>query len=118
MRTLALVIICFMFLLPLVVVSQSYYRNPFESLLPKEEKPVDTAKKKKAPETLPVTVEGVLWDSTMPQTIIDGEVYKVGDTLKKVDAKVFRIDKNIVYLTKEDKIYKKAVGKEKKGGIR
>jgi hypothetical protein len=100
------------------VFSQAYYRNPFESLLPKEEKPAEPAKKKKAPETLPVTVEGVLWDSSTPQTIIDGDVYKVGDTLKKIDAKVFRIDKNIVYLTKEDKVYKKTVGKEKKGGIR
>jgi len=97
--------------IPAILYSADNYRDPFESLLPKEEA-AQKETSKKAPETLAVTIEGVIWDSDIPQAIIDGDVYKIGDKLKKIDAKVFRINRNVVYLTQGDKVFKKEVGKK------
>ena len=116
MKLLVLFVMFVVFFLSASAYPQAYFRDPFESLLPKEPEEVspDPTGKRKPEEELLVTVEGVLWDSDLPQTIIDGDVYRVGDKLKEIDAKVFRIDKNVVYIAKGDKIYKKTV--EKKEG--
>ena len=90
------------------------YRSPFDSVIP-EEKP-------DSPGTLPqqreeaiappkVTVEGIIWGVDTPQAIIDGEVYKAGDTLKGAEAKVFKIEKNAVFLEYKGKIFETGIQK-------
>ncbi|MFA5008455.1 MAG: hypothetical protein WC546_04475 [Candidatus Omnitrophota bacterium] len=80
--------------------------DPFESLLPKTEaQPGTTEQPGKVSTPPPITVEGALWDTNTPQAIIDGEVYKVGDTLKNVDGKVYKIEKNVVSIFYEGRLY-------------
>ena len=88
--------------------------DPFESLLPEKEGgavlPDGTTKVSTPP---PVMVEGVAWDTDMPQAIIDGEVYKVGDTLKNSDGKVYKIEKNSVFIFYEGRLHEmKVTGKK------
>ena len=94
------------------------YRDPFESLIPMEvegEQEGLTPEKKEA--SLPsLNVQGVLWGTDSPQTIIEGEVYKVGDEIEGVkNAQVFRIEKNTVFISYKNKIYelKTKIGEEK-----
>ncbi len=97
--------------------SQSMYKDPFESYLPRVTEEY-MKKHKGAPEDLgppPVVIEGVLWGTKMPATIIDGEVYKVGDTLQTIDAKVFKIKKNIVFITYGERIFEMRV--KTRGGM-
>jgi len=58
-------------------------RDPFEPLIKNQEVVVvnqDTQK------TLPaLTVQGVIWGSSLPQAIINNKVVKVGDSLEGVD---------------------------------
>ena len=56
-------------------------------------------------------IEGVLWGSDTPQAIIEGEVYKVGDSLKGIDARIIRIDRNIVFITYGDRVYERTITK-------
>lgn len=96
--------------------AQEIQIDPFESVLPKEEK--GTVKKKrtrKEVRNLPewIIVEGVLWGNRKPQVIISGEVYKVGDKIKGLDADIFKIQKNNVFISYSGKIFKE---KPKKGG--
>lgn len=86
--------------------------DPFESLLPVKESQ-QKADQIKAPQPPAVSIEGALWDSDMPQAIIDGDVYKVGDTLKSVDAKIYKIEKNRVFIFYEGILYEmKVTGKK------
>ncbi|MFA7677535.1 MAG: type II secretion system protein N [Candidatus Omnitrophota bacterium] len=104
---------CF-FLTAFQAYSQNVTSDPFESLLPKEEKSrTSSAEKKTASKAdLKISLEGVLWGSDTPQAIIDGDVYKVGDKLKKIDASVFRITKNVVFMSYDGKIYEIKMGKK------
>ncbi len=85
--------------------------DPFDSLLPA--KSASTGEKPKAVEPPAISIEGVLWGTDMPETIIDGEVYKVGDTLKNVDAKIYKIEKNKVSIFYEGRLFEmKVTGKK------
>jgi len=83
--------------------------DPFEPLIPIEEAAGDQSGyafgEEQEIQPPPVVVEGVLWGRTTPQTIIDGEVYKSGDTLKTVDAKILKIEKNIVFISHKGKVF-------------
>ncbi len=99
-------------LLPILLYSADDYRDPFESLLPKEVSRGKRFQEVEDLEPLDVVVQGVLWGSPMPQVIIDGDVYKVGDKLNSLqDASVLRITNNVVFITYGDKIHKMTVKK-------
>jgi len=95
---------------------QSRYKDPFESLLPekvKEEEKIQEEIIGGTEEPLPsMAVQGILWGSDLPQVIIDGEVYKVGDRLKDIDAQVFKIEKGVVFISYGEKIYRMEIGKK------
>ncbi|MCF7872614.1 MAG: hypothetical protein K9L80_00190 [Candidatus Omnitrophica bacterium] len=92
----------------------SWARGPFESVLPEEEAKEPTQQRRfQERVSLPdwVVVEAVLWGSDSPQTIINSEVYYVGDKIKDLDAAIFKIKENIVYISYSGKIFKKEVKK-------
>lgn len=93
--------------------------NPFESMLPEEEKDVSPQGERRGEKVvvLPesIVVEGVLWGDKSPKTIINGGVYSVGDQLEDFDATVFKIEKNNVFILYSGKIFKE---KPKRGGRR
>jgi len=95
---------------------QSKYKDPFKSLLPQEIK-VEGERHEEIisgiEDSLPsMIVEGLLWGGDFPQVIIDGEVYRVGDRLKSIDAKVFRIEQGEVFIFYGEKIYRMKIGKK------
>ena len=95
---------------------ESRYKDPFEPLLPQEVKEEEKRQEEiisKIEETFPdMIVQGILWGGNFPQVIIDGEVYKVGDKLKNLNAQVFRIEKGAVFISYGEKIYKIKIGKK------
>jgi hypothetical protein len=96
--------------------SSSSFRDPFDSALPG--KRIDMTKPPPQEESdiiapPQVTIEGVLWGSDKPQAIIDGEVYKEGDTLKTVDAQLFKIEKNVIYVRFKGKVFEFSPDKDK-----
>ncbi|MEI8348821.1 MAG: hypothetical protein WCI77_01580 [Candidatus Omnitrophota bacterium] len=90
--------------------------DPFEPSLPKQEKPGDLKPVKGAATAPNIAIQGVLWNSDVPQVIIDGDVYKAGDKLKTVDAKIYKIDKNRVFIFYEGRLYDMGVAKKTKRG--
>ncbi|MCQ9204688.1 MAG: hypothetical protein NG737_00005 [Omnitrophica bacterium] len=110
MKTIKILIIFVFILLPSLAYSKSVYRNPFASLIPTD-RPKPAGKKREV-ELPSLSIEGVLWGNDKPQTIIDGEVYSVGDKLKGLEAKVFRIEKNVVFISYGDKIYEEKISKK------
>ncbi|MCF7886872.1 MAG: hypothetical protein K9L71_00470 [Candidatus Omnitrophica bacterium] len=96
------------------IIFSSWARSPFESVLPEEEEK-EAAQQRRSQEraSLPdwVSVEAVLWGSDSPQTIINGEVYYVGDKIKDLDATIFKIKENIVYMSYSGRIFKEEVKK-------
>jgi len=90
--------------------SENRYKNPFESLLPQEVKEEEEKQKEiigEIEEAFPdMIVQGILRGGNFPQVIINGEVYKVGDRLKNIDAKVFKIEKGVVFIFYGEKIYR------------
>jgi len=110
MKLMKIAFLILFLLLPILLYSADDYRNPFESLLPKEEAREGV---EEAVEPLTIVIQGVLWGNQTPQVIIDGDVYKVGDKLKSLDdATVFRITNNVVFITHGDKIHKMTVSKK------
>jgi len=96
------------------------YRDPFCPVLP----PIEdfkgdievieryTGSVEKVEVLLPdLIVEGVLWGSKIPQTIIDGEVYKVGDKLNNVGGTISKIEKSTVFISYEGEIHEIKVQK-------
>ncbi len=104
--TVLLVVICF----NLSVWAQDAYRDPFIPLLPGEE-PTTTVAGKEALIPPDIVIEGILWGSTRPQAIIDGDVYGVGDDLMTINAKVLRIEPDGVVISYEGVIHKMSVKK-------
>lgn len=87
--------------------------DPFDSLLPTKSAPDKPNDQPKVVQPPAISIEGALWDTEMPQAIIDGDVYKVGETLKNVDAKVYKIEKNRVFIFYEGRLYEmKVTGKK------
>ena len=102
--------ILFFLAYPLIGYSQDSYRDPFASLLLEPllfEEEVETAEEEKEEVGPPlVTIEGILWGTVKPLAIIDGEVYKAGDKIKDIDAKIFKIEKKAVFIYYGNKIHK------------
>lgn len=98
------------------------YKDPFRYLLPEEktgnatmavkQRQSSDESKKDLPD---ITVQGVLWGSEVPQAVIDGEVYKVGDRILSIDARIFKIEENVVFISYGEGIFKLKVKKEGAG---
>lgn len=75
------------------------YRDPFIPLVGmdrgEEESTIDSSAKDLRPlEPLDIDVQGIVFGKDMRQVIIDGEVYREGDSLRGKDAKVLKINKD------------------------
>ena len=96
--------------------AENQSKDPFESLLPQvveEEEEGAEEMTKETEEFLPdMVIQGILWGGDSGQAIIDGEVYKVGDKLKDIDAQIFKIEKNAVFIFYEEKVYRMKTGKK------
>jgi type II secretory pathway component PulC len=104
-----------LFLGPLAGFSE--VRDPFETVLPQDTSAsavnaIPTSTDVNPPS---VKIEGILWGTDQPAAIIDGEVYKVGDTLKTVNAKLCRIEKDSVFVDYNNKIFEIGSPKKKEG---
>lgn len=121
MKLTAIILLLVFFLAP--VYSQTGYRDPFEPLIKEEEEGTSRDASEKAiieePKELPadMAVEGILWGTDKPLTIINGEVYKVGDVIKDVGAEILKIEGNSVYIGYGEKIYKLKVEKKQGGRL-
>lgn len=96
---------------------QGELRDPFEAPpLRKEEQAGEVGPEGRvAPVSPPVvSVEGVLWGKDSARVIIDGEIYEVGDTLRNVDAKVYKIEANTVFIAYQGGLFE--MSPKKKGG--
>jgi type II secretory pathway component PulC len=106
-----------LFLLMLAMITIGYpqddYKNPFESGLPQEvvEQDIEPVRNFDTDTiNLPegIIIQGVLWGNDKPQAIINGEIYKKGESLKENQrVSLFDIEKNIVLLSYQGKIFKK-----------
>jgi len=89
------------------------YKDPFDSLLPRSDTGgIDAPNLGGGDGDLgppPITIEGVLWGTNKPLTLIDGQVYAVGEVVTGVGAKVFKIRDNIVFISYGEKIYEMSV---------
>lgn len=95
-----------------IYAQQEIKDDPFESLLPIQQ-PKEGAQTQQVTQTAPaISIEGVLWDSDKPQAIIDGDVYKVGDTLKRTDAKIYKIEKNKVSIFYGGRLFEMGISKK------
>lgn len=105
------------------VFTQEETRDPFISCLPDikvpevisaaaEEKVDEQAMGDFASEIDNLNIEGILWNSDIPMTIIDGEVLRIGDTVSSIGAKVHKITKNEVHFLYEGSVYMKQIGKK------
>ena len=45
------------------------------------------------PDFSSIIVEGVIWGTDMPQAIINGDTYKIGDTLDEVESTIIEINR-------------------------
>ncbi|MCF7869678.1 MAG: hypothetical protein K9L69_01080 [Candidatus Omnitrophica bacterium] len=101
-------------LMSISIIFSGWAKSPFESVLPEEEgeEPIQQRRPQERI-LLPdwVNVEAVFWGSDSPQTIINGEVYYVGDKVKDLNATIFKIKENIVYISYSGKIFKKEAKK-------
>lgn len=105
--------ISILFLLINPVYSQEGYKDPFEPVLPEETEESRQEAVLKETKVLPssVVVEGVLWGTGNPQAIINSAVYEVGDIIEELGGKILKIEKNIVFITYGEKIYRMKVEK-------
>ena len=95
-------------LLCLTVGAWAQERDPFESILPKE----DLRLKKeeaivKAQVAAPkLKVEGILWGSNKPRAIINGKVYGVGEVIQGMpQTKIHKIEKGVVIIIHEGAVF-------------
>lgn len=90
-------------------------RDPFEPIITKGEELPPPPPPPPPPHVLEevtppaVNIEGVLWGTDKPLTIIDGEVYSLGDTLKNADAKVEKIEKNKVFILYQGQVFEMGI---------
>jgi len=54
---------------------------------------------------LDVSVEGILWGGSVPQAIINGDVYREGDTLKTLDARILKIQDGVLNILYGGKVF-------------
>ncbi|MBM3251549.1 MAG: hypothetical protein FJZ11_02035 [Candidatus Omnitrophica bacterium] len=86
------------------------YRDPLMPVFPKKElkKELGEAMEPVAPGTEGIAapalvIQGMVWGTDMPQAIIDGEIYKVGDQF--LEAKILDINKEGIKLLYKDRIF-------------
>ena len=98
--------------------SNETYHNPFITVLPLPEVKVETRVEAEPdsaaihpredispPEMLKIRVEGIVWGGVIPQAIIDGSVYREGDMLKTMEAKIEKIEEGTVFISYMGSIY-------------
>lgn len=95
------------------------YRDPFKSYIPSKEEvaavmPIEVLPVAEAPVvTAPtIIIQGVLWGTSKPQTIIDGNVYGVDDSFLNGEAKILKIEKNVVTVVYKGKNFEMAPQKK------
>ena len=115
MKKFYLLLLVFLFILNLSVFSQDNdFRDPLVSLLPKqktaEEQEAATSELERA--ELNINLQGIIWGHDMPQVIIDGKVYKKGDVLSDIEAKIVKIDKGVVSIFYQGFLYEKSIKKD------
>lgn len=87
--------------------------DPFESALPQRQEAQPGAGEHTTAIAPPsISIEGVLWGTSIPQAIINGDVYKVGDTLKDLDAKIYKIEKNRIFIFYGGKLFEMNISKK------
>ena len=101
-------LIFILILVSLSLTAWAQQRDPFESILPKEDirlkKAEDSAKAKVSAPKL--TVEGILWGTDKPQAIINGDVYGVGEVIKGMpQTKIHKIEKGSVVIIHEGMVF-------------
>lgn len=110
--------ICLVFCLGFVSVYADV-RDPFQSYLPAQKEvrvdPPDLSLPvQNSVSPLDVVLEGVLWGIDNPQAIIDGEVYKEGETIRNKDAVLYKIERNKAIIIYYGQPYKIGIGKKLK----
>lgn len=84
-------------------------KNPFKELLPQKIEPQKaTPQRLKEPETTELSglkIEGIFWDTPLPQAIINGEVYKEGDIIKRFNAQITEIRKDGVSIIYRGRVF-------------
>jgi len=81
------------------------HKDPFKPLLPKDTKDAATEEEIAEGITLDVSVEGILWGGSVPQAIINGDVYREGDTLKTLDARILKIQDGVINILYGGKVF-------------
>ena len=94
---------------PALIYGSGDLKDPFDSALPKPERPVQIKQLSAAAGTpvapLPTfDVQGILWGGPLPQAVIEGQVLKVGDVIK--DAEITEISKEGIKLRYNKREYK------------
>jgi len=91
-----------------LVYNSDRYRDPLKSWLPEKiekealpRKPIAIGVK--GAEVPDLVIQGMVWDTDMPQAIIDGNVYKVGDRFQ--DGKILEINKDGVKILYNNRIF-------------
>ena len=86
-----------------------FAKDPFKKLLPERVKPKENYKREYTEEKIEalreVEIQGVFWDVSPPQAIINGEVYKEGDLLEEIGAEITRIEKNKVTIIYRGRVF-------------
>ncbi len=112
MKKACLFLFFFWFALNLFVFSQEEdFRDPLTSLLPQDESVIEegeiAVEEKREP--LEITLQGVIWNTKMPQVIIDGKVYIEGDTIQGIDGKILKINDGIVSIFYDGAVYEERI---------
>ncbi len=92
-------------------------RDPFESILPKEDLGIKTEEGKAKIQVPPpdLTVQGILWGSDKPQAIINGDVYGVGEVIKEMpQTKIHKIEKGSVIIIHQGIVFQYGTKSNKK----
>jgi hypothetical protein len=95
-----------------IIYSGEGYSNPFKSWLP-EEKPVEEIQRlieEKEGELPEFTVQGIVWEETFPQAIINNSVVKIGDKIE--GAEILEIERDRIKLSYEGIIFFLSVTEE------
>ena len=120
-KSIAILVLAFLFVVGLPY-AESQNKDPFESLLPQvveEEEGVTEEIIEEIEELFPdMVIQGILWGGDLGQAIIDGEVYRVGDKLKDIDAQIFKIEKNAVFIFYGKKVYRMRTEKKRGNKIK
>ena len=113
-------IICLFFLISGIVYSQdTEERDPFGDIFSKlivDEVIVEELNDINEIPEVPLPefeIQGVLWGTDKPQTIIEGKVYNIGDKIEEFDLKILKIEDNNVFFLYGEKVYEQKVKKRR-----